>query len=60
MGRKPRPRTLVGLAAAALVLALPAPVSAHKGSPNYRSTVRSVDPPVAGVDVQVLNYDDRL
>ena len=60
MGRKPRPRTLVGLAAAALVLALPAPVSAHKGSPHYRSTVRSVDPPVAGVDVQVLNYDDRL
>ena len=60
MGRNARPGTLAGLAAVALVLALPASVSAHKGSPNYRSTVRAVDPPVAGVDVQVLNYDDRL
>jgi hypothetical protein len=60
MGRKPRPWALAGLAAAALVLALPGLAPAHKGSPNYRSTVRSIDPPVAGVDVQVLNYDDRL
>jgi hypothetical protein len=33
---------------------------AHKGSVNYRSTVRSVEPAVQGLKIQVLNYDDRL
>jgi hypothetical protein len=64
MGRKHRPWALArlgaGLAAIALALALPGSAPAHKGSPNYRSTVRSIDPPVAGIDVQVVNYDDHL
>ena len=40
--------------------ALPAVAQAHKGSPNYRSTVRAIKPAVAGLKAQVLNYDDRL
>jgi hypothetical protein len=60
MGRHARPTALAVLAAVAVAIALPGTALAHKGSPNYRSSVRSVDPPVTGVDVQVLNYDDRL
>jgi hypothetical protein len=44
----------------ALALALPAIAEAHKGSPNYRSTVRAIQPAVPGLKAQVLNYDDRL
>jgi hypothetical protein len=53
-------RTLVCTAAAAALL-LGAPVAlAHQGNPNYRSVVRSITPGVQGVEVSVLNYDDRL
>jgi hypothetical protein len=46
---------------AAVALLLGAPVAlAHEGNPNYRSVVSSVTPAVAGVDVSVLNFDDRL
>jgi hypothetical protein len=45
---------------AALAFLPPASATAHGGSVNYRSTVRSIEPPVAGLKVQVLNYDDRL
>jgi hypothetical protein len=38
----------------------PGIADAHKGSVNYRSTVRSVEPAVPGLKIQVLNYDDRL
>ena len=48
------------LAAVALAWACAAPAHAHKGSPNYRSTVRLVQPAAGGLDVRVLNYDDRL
>jgi hypothetical protein len=51
---------VAALAALAFLLAWAAPAQAHKGSPNYRATVRSVDPRIAGLDVRVLNYDDRL
>jgi hypothetical protein len=56
-----RLKALAVLAAVVLVpLGLPGLASAHKGSPNYRSTVRGVEPSAPGLDVQVLNYDDRL
>jgi hypothetical protein len=45
------------VAAAAL---LPGAAAAHNGSPTFRSNVRAVTPPEPGVQVQVLNYDDRL
>src|SRR3954447_6126143 len=65
MGRWGRLRgrwAVAAFAAAVVVVALGSPgaASAHKGSPHYRSTVRSVEPAVKGLDVQVLNYDDRL
>ena len=33
---------------------------AHEGNPNYRSTVRAVTPATQGLQIQVLNLDDRL
>jgi hypothetical protein len=33
---------------------------AHSGNPNYRSEIRALVPAVPGIDVEVLNYDDRL
>ncbi len=46
---------------AAVALLLAAPVAlAHQGNPNYRSTVSNVTPAVPGIDVSVLNFDDRL
>jgi hypothetical protein len=53
-------RTLtVGAAVVALLLAAPVAL-AHQGNPNYRSVVTSVTPSTKGVDVSVLNFDDRL
>jgi hypothetical protein len=53
-------RTLT-VAAAVVALLLGAPVAlAHQGNPNYRSVVTSVTPATNGVDVSVLNFDDRL
>jgi hypothetical protein len=33
---------------------------AHDGNPNYRSEIRALVPEVPGIDLEVLNYDDRL
>jgi hypothetical protein len=45
----------------AVALLLGAPVAlAHEGNPNYRSVVSNVSPGIPGVDVSVLNFDDRL
>ena len=53
-------RTLTAVAAVVALL-LGAPVAlAHQGNPNYRSLVTSVTPATKGVDVSVLNFDDRL
>ena len=53
-------RTLACTVAAAALL-LGAPVAlAHQGNPNYRSEVRQITPATNGVDVSVLNFDDRL
>ena len=52
---------IVTCVAAALALLLGAPVAfAHEGSPNFLSQINEVTPAAAGVDVQVLNRDDRL
>jgi hypothetical protein len=40
-----------------LGLAVPAPVLAHEGNPNFRSEVSGAPP---GVDASVLNFDDTL
>ena len=55
-------RGLVRCAAlAGVVLAvLPTAVLAHGGNPDFRSEFRAVKPAVPGLQVQVLNYDDRL
>jgi hypothetical protein len=63
MGRndgRVRGTTLAASVIAVLAMLAPGIAEAHKGSLNYRSTVRAVEPPVSGLDVQVLNYDDRL
>jgi hypothetical protein len=39
---------------------LPATVLAHGGNPDFRSEFRAVRPAEPGLQVQVLNYDDRL
>ena len=53
-------RTLIGAAAAALLLAGAPLALAHGGNPNMRSEVTAVTPATSGVTVTVLNYDDRL
>ena len=46
--------------AIALTTLVASPAYAHKGSPNYRSTLRTITPAEPGIQVQVLNYDDRI
>ena len=53
-------RTLIGAAAAALLLAGAPLALAHGGNPNMRSEVTAITPATDGVTVTVLNYDDRL
>lgn len=42
------------------ILALPTQGFAHQGDPNFRSELTGVTPPIEGVDVEILNYDDSL
>jgi hypothetical protein len=59
----PRARALpMALLAPPLLAALimPAAAESHSGNPNYESTVRAIQPRVPGLEVQVLNNDDRL
>lgn len=48
-----------GAVAAALLAGAPVAL-AHEGSPNFLSQINEVTPAGSGVDVQVLNRDDRL
>ena len=51
----------VAVAAALVALcAIPPSAAAHEGNPNYRSQVRGVAPAIDGVEVHVLNFDDRI
>jgi MYXO-CTERM domain-containing protein len=49
----------LALAVIAVLLSASA-AAAHQGNPNYRSVVDSIAPPVPGLTLHVLNYDDRL
>jgi hypothetical protein len=52
---------IVTWVAAAAALLVGAPVAlAHEGSPNFLSQINEVTPAATGVDVEVLNRDDRL
>ena len=53
-------RTLIGAAAAAIVLAGAPFALAHQGNPNMRSAVTAITPETEGLTVTVLNNDDRL
>ena len=53
-------RTIVAVVAAAGLLLVAPMALAHQGNPHFRSTVSRITPRVAGVTVDVLNYDDRL
>ena len=57
--RMPRFRAVVA-AVALLALASASTAVAHQGNANYRSLISAVTPPVPGVKLQVLNFDDRL
>jgi hypothetical protein len=53
----------LGIAARAFAVVLVLPIAvavAHKGNPDFRSELRGLTPSIPGVQVQVLNYDDRL
>jgi hypothetical protein len=51
----------VAVAAAAALLGVAVPAAlAHQGNPNLRSQIRGLTPPLKGIDVQVVNYDDSL
>src|SRR3954452_16324892 len=52
-------RRALALGAVVGLLCAPAAV-AHQGNPNFRSSVDAVTPAVRGLDLQVLNYDDRF
>lgn len=54
-------RLRITLALAALLCATGAPIAtAHQGSPNMVSVVRRVMPPAPGLQLEVLNRDDRF
>jgi hypothetical protein len=50
----------VSLLAGVLVALAAATAAAHGGNSKFRSQFESIKPPVPGVTVDVLNYDDRL
>ena len=47
------------LAALALLLGAP-PASAHQGNPLFRSVIRRISPPVPGLEIRVLDYDNQF
>ncbi len=53
-------RRLAGALAVLALLALAPAALAHGGNANYRSVIDSVTPAVAGVEVNVRNYDAEL
>jgi hypothetical protein len=54
------PRAAIALLAVVVSALAPATAAAHGGNRKFRSDFRSIQPPVPGISVEVLNYDDRL
>ena len=52
--------TRVLLAVIGVMVLISTPALGHAGDPNFRSDITAVRPPVAGLSIEVLNYDDRL
>jgi hypothetical protein len=52
--------SLFAISLTAVLAMLPSAVLAHGGNPNYRSEFAGVRPAAPGLQVQILNYDDRL
>ena len=46
--------------AAALALLATAAAAAHKGNPNFRSTITALTPATPGVSLDILSLDDRI
>lgn len=53
-----RPRSIAIAIATALLL--PASAAAHQGNPNFRSEITSISPADAGLEAEVLNFDDNI
>lgn len=54
-------RPLAAVAAALALLATAAPAAlAHKGNPNFRSTITALTPATPGVSLDILSLDDRI
>jgi hypothetical protein len=51
---------LVSLLAGVLVALAAGTAAAHGGNSKFRSQFESITPPVPGITIDVLNYDDRL
>ena len=55
-----RRAVLASLLASALVALVAGTAAAHGGNEKFRSQFGSIQPAVAGISIEVLNYDDRL
>jgi hypothetical protein len=55
-----RRAVLTSLAGVLVALAAAGTAGAHGGNPKFRSQFRSIQPAIGGIEVDVLNYDDRL
>lgn len=60
MSRRVRSACSFAIACLALTGVVPAIAGAHEGDPRYRSVVRSITPPVEGLSVRVVDFDDNL
>ncbi len=60
MGRAAAISRLAATCGAAFAVAIAPTAAAHQSNPNFDSTVRGVEPPVAGLAARVLGGDDQV
>lgn len=55
-------KRVLGFLALLILVAAPAPASAHQGNPNFRSEITSVQPkPLGeGLQLEIVNFDDHV